>query len=245
MLGAEFRDESLASDVLARRVTDAKGPDVIALESMRQAREAKQGAVITGFRLVEELEAVRAGFPYARIIWIEASERTRFERGLKRGRLEDSRALAEFRAKAKTQEGFGLLDVADELVDGILVNEDDLAGYLRQIDQILAGPGPSQGLVAPRLPNSERSQLLRGLRILERVGRPMTCEEIAASAEAEGNRIRANNANKILKRCPALAHRFDSDLARVRYEITDAGRSYLRLVDQRSLAKKAIHLGLD
>jgi hypothetical protein len=67
--------------------------------------------------------------------------------------------------------------------------------------------------------------------MLEAAGCPLTCEEIEEASRGSGKAIRHNNANKVLKMVPELARRLDADDLRVRYEILNPGRAYIRMMN--------------
>ena len=66
----------------------------------------------------------------------------------------------------------------------------------------------------------------------------MDCGEIQRATGQTGAAIRFNNVNKILKRYPALATRLEARGERVRYRISDAGRTYLRMVEPQIATQK-------
>ena len=124
--------------------------------------------------------------------------------------------------------------MAEEFADMRVVNEASLEEYHQRIDTILSGRSgeSAQGVstkIHPRHPAME-NQLYRCLDVLENAGRPLTCDEIEALTRKSGKAIRHNNANKVLKRVPELARRLELEGTRVRYEILNPGRAYIRLV---------------
>jgi inosine/xanthosine triphosphate pyrophosphatase family protein/dephospho-CoA kinase len=221
----EFAKEYLArngADVVARRVLQLMegDPDV--------------PVVISGFRTLEELELVKREIPECEIVLVESSERTRFGRYVERARPGASSKIADFRSIDAAQWGLGLLAVAEDFADIRITNEGTLDEYFGQIGAVLSGltesvVGVSKSVVSGRL--SERSQLVRCLKALAIDGRSMDCHEISLATTLTGASIRFNNVNKILKRYPALAQRFDMKEERVRYKITESGRAYLRMIE--------------
>src|SRR5262249_5496421 len=77
----------------------------------------------------------------------------------------------------------------------------------------------------------DRNQLYRSLAILAQANRPLTTEEIAIQTQKAGLPIRHNNINKVLKGVPELARRLELPQNRLRYEVTNAGRAYVRLAE--------------
>jgi inosine/xanthosine triphosphate pyrophosphatase family protein/dephospho-CoA kinase len=209
------------------------GPDIIARKILQlYSLRFDKGAVITGFRTIEELELIKDKYPGAKVVFVNASERTRFGRHLARGRTRDCGDIAEFRELDEEQASFGLLRVAEYLADIRIVNEGTLESYHRQVDSLMTSSQLSGVLGVSRSNDSfqaaEKTQLLRCLRVLDDAGRPQSCDEIEEWTARSGPRIRHNNANKVLKRVPELARRLESKDTRVRYEIQNAGRAYLR-----------------
>ncbi len=228
----------------ATKTLQLLGPDVVARKILQlYGNRAERGRVITGFRTIEELEVTKNHFPNARIVLIEATDRTRFQRHLERGR-QTVRSLEDFRELDRQQWSFGLLRVAEDFADVRITNEGLKEEYYRQIDAVLSAAGVESALgistkIHPRHKTTE-NQLYRSLRALSNAARPLSCDEIQLLTSASGNAVRHNNANKVLKRVPELARRLELPGTRVRYEITSAGRAYIRYMDQRvSLASTA------
>ena len=214
--------ESLGLDVVARKILELYGDQLA------------KGFVITGFRTIEEVEVIRNHFPHVRVVLVEASERTRFQRLIERVRTPKVKTLEEFRKLDEQQWSFGLLRVAEEFADIRVVNEESLEEYYRKIKVIITGTTPqsAHGVstgVHPRH-DVDENQLYRCLVALESAGRPLTCDEIEAQTRRTGKSIRHNNANKVLKRVPELARRLEFEGTRVRYEILNPGRAYIRLM---------------
>jgi inosine/xanthosine triphosphate pyrophosphatase family protein/dephospho-CoA kinase len=218
---------------MARAILEEKGPDAVARRVLAsRGGQLKYGAVITGFRTLQEIEVFREQVPGCVVVSVSASERTRFQRHLARGRDQAIATIEAFRKLDRDQEIFGLLPVVSHIADVRIMNEGDLDEYWLQVDAVVAGSiTRTRGIAAkPHRLNTSTDQVLRCLQALEAVAHPMTTDEIEHWLATHGRAIRPNNANKMLKRVPALARRLELDGTRVRYDITDAGRSYLRQV---------------
>ena len=130
------------------------------------------------------------------------------------------------------QWSLGLLRVAEDFADIRITNEGTKDEFYMRIDALLRGreivgiAGISTR-VQPRHAIDE-NQLFRCLASLDDAGRPLSCDEIQENTGDSGSPVRHNNANKVLKRVPELARRLELEGTRVRYEITNAGRAYLR-----------------
>ena len=145
--------------------------------------------------------------------------------------------MQNFRALDKDQWRFGLLRVAEDFADIRVVNEGTLEEYWQQIDYLLTADEktPFHGVsrrVNPRHGLSD-NQLYRCLYVLQWAGRPLSCDEIQKETAKSGQAILHNNANKVLKRVPELAKRYESPEQRIRYDITNAGRAYIRYMRAR------------
>ena len=120
-----------------------------------------------------------------------------------------------------------------------IVNDGRLAQFHEQIDALLARRHDVAGVDIAMRPRHgpDHNQLFRCLAILEVEGRPLSCDEIQRLSANDGQVIRHNNANKVLKTVPALAKRIDpgatGDVSRVQYEVLEAGRTYLALMRAR------------
>jgi inosine/xanthosine triphosphate pyrophosphatase family protein/dephospho-CoA kinase len=222
----------------AKETLEELGPDAVARKILQlYGSRIDKGIVITGFRTIEELEVTKKQIPRAKIVLIEAAERTRFQRHLER-RRQTVRSLEQFRELDEQQWSFGLLRVAEDFADVRISNEGTKGEYHRQIDAVLSGAGvdsvPGISInVQPRHKISE-NQLYRTLQALTAAGRPLSCDEIQELTSKSGNPVRHNNANKVLKRVPELARRLELQGTRVRYAVTSAGRAYVRYMEQRS-----------
>ena len=221
---------------LAQAVLESRGYDAVARRIVQDIlSDWDKDVVVSGFRTFEELEVIKAKWPNAKVVLVEATERTRFERHVKRRRNSDAGDRRAFREVDKQQWVFGLLRVAEEFADVRIRNEGTLPEYRAQVDFVLAGtdaerpPGVSTQ-VNPRHRRG-KNQLYRCLVALRDAGRPLSCDEIQECTEAMKQPVLHNNANKVLKRVPELARRLELDGARVRYEIKNAGRAYINLMD--------------
>jgi inosine/xanthosine triphosphate pyrophosphatase family protein/dephospho-CoA kinase len=232
-------DDSQCSDFeFAQKTLQEMGADIVARKILQlYCDDVQNGLVITGFRTIEELETLKARVPHAQIVVINASERSRFQRYLARGRRIGCTTIREFRAHDQRQWTFGLLRVSEEFADIRIVNEGSLSDFYVQIDALAISDGASavagvSHIVRPRH-GLANNQLYRCLLALDEAGRSLSCDEIQSSTARSGDSIRHNNANKVLKRVPEFARRFDVDGERVRYEVTNAGRAYVRYMKVR------------
>lgn len=234
------KDEKQGEQEFAKQLLTEFGPDAVArkLLDLVDASSVEKLA-ISGFRTIEELECMRSHFPEARVVFVDASERTRYERRLKRGRADEVLSFEGFNSLDHGQWSFGLLRVAEELADIRIENEGTLEDYETRIAAIaredLASPNSGvETMLHPRH-GTESNQLFRCLEALDRAARPLDCGEIERLTSESGLRIRHNNANKVLKAAPELAVRLEMPGSRVRYSISDSGRAYLRLLRKMEL----------
>lgn len=225
-----------SEQVFAEHVLTKQGPDAVARKILSLLDSTVEKLAISGFRTIEELECLRASIPEAKIVFVEASDRTRYERRIKRARAGESMTFAEFNALDQAQWRFGLLRVAEEMADIKVVNERTIGEFLDNVDGIAAeaitAATPNVSVMLRPRHASATNQLFRSLEVLERAGRPLECGEIESMTGEAGTRIRHNNVNKVLKAVPELATRMEMEGNRLRYRITDSGRAYLRLLRQ-------------
>jgi len=222
----------------AQNVLLANGPDAVAIKIIQLcSREKERGLVISGFRTIEEVELMKQHYPDCKLIWVEATEKTRFARYLARARDTGVSSLQEFRELDAQQSSFGLLRVAEDFADIRLVNEDSLETYDKQIDAILSGRKLKgiAGIATDTRPRHSpaHNQLYECLAVLSEAGRPLTCDEIQERSKAHGHEIRHNNANKVLRSALGLVKRWEMAGSNVRYEILNSGRAYLRLMREK------------
>jgi hypothetical protein len=200
--------------------------------------ELKDRAILTGFRTIEEVQYIRSEFPACKVVYVDASERSRFERHLRRGRPEDIKTFNDFRDFDRQQWSFGLLPVAQDLADIKIENEGTMKDFQAQITALLEGeygttPGVSDLKRSARMLKNTR--VFRCLRALEGLTGPVSCPEIASLTDRDVpnsntelvERISPRHVNWVLKDVPDLARRVDAKGDRVRYQILPAGRSYL------------------
>jgi hypothetical protein len=124
------------------------------------------------------------------------------------------------------------LRVAEDFADVKIVNEGSKDEFYLRIDALLRGR--ELGSIAristkiqPRH-STDENQLFRCLASLDEAGRPLSCDEIQETTSLSGSPVRHNNAHTVLKRVPELARRLELEGTRARYEVTNAGRAYLR-----------------
>jgi dephospho-CoA kinase/inosine/xanthosine triphosphate pyrophosphatase family protein len=226
----------------ARDLLHAKGPDVIARQIVSMfGEDLSDRVVITGFRTIEELQYIRIHFPNCKVVYIDASERTRFERHIRRGRVEDIRTLRDFQEHDKQQWGFGLLPVALDMADIKVENEGTITDFYAQIDALIEkAPAKIPGVSEIKLNRKTliETRVFRCLQALERFSAPASCPEIAKITERDMHgvkpehveRISPRHVNWVLKDFPELARRINVKGDKIRYEILPAGRAYLSAV---------------
>ena len=219
----------------AHGLLEREGADVVAryISSKFINRSDNVGTVISGFRAIEEVEFFREEYPNILVISIETPERVRYDRYLRRGTRTKLHTFDAFLKHDERQHSLGLLRVAADLADIRLANVHSELVYFQQIGHVLgqfSGNVPGLTRVTARM-NPERSQLYRCLAVLRDAGRPLTTQEIQHHFP-DGPSVRYNNANKMLKRYPELAHRQESPDSNVKYQITPRGLAFLGAIDR-------------
>ena len=247
------KDAALTPPQFAEHLLKERGADIVAHTIIRMYRLQEPGDImITGFRTIQELEIIRQTRPDAKVVLIEAFDKTRYARHLHRGRGV-AMSYTEFLALDRAQWAFGLLRVAEDFADIKIINEGSIADYEKQVLAVMANPDePEAGGISIKVKprhNLPIHRLFRCLTILEAFDRPMTCDEIEEVTLRQetlkfqdfnppenelpryiGRRITQNNVNKVLKEAPELAQRIEAPSQRVQYAITDTGRAYIRLM---------------
>lgn len=223
----------------AQRVLEANGPDAVAHKIAQLcAREDGRGIVISGFRTLEEVQLIKRRYPNSKVVWIEASEKSRYARFIARSRDDGLPSLHAFRELDTMQSSFGLLRVAEAFADIRILNEDTLEKFGQQVEAVLniRRLRAIAGVVTNVKPlhAAEHSQLYHCLVVLNESKRPLTCDEIQERTKRHGHEIRYNNANKVLRKALGLVKRWEIPGAKIRYEIVNSGRAYLRLIEELS-----------
>ena len=95
-------------------IREVYGRDVVAVWAVEKIKKlAAEKVVITGLRTAEELARIKAAFPNALLISVNAPEHVRFQRMLSRGRRGDPRSYEDF-LKRDEKEREGLLAAGEE-----------------------------------------------------------------------------------------------------------------------------------
>ena len=236
----------------ARTLLSQMGPDVVAREiENRFGRSLDTGAVITGFRTLEEVWYIRERHPECRVILVECGDRIRFERHLARRRMEGLDTFVDFKTFDRNQWTFGLLGRVSDICDLKIINEGTMSEYERKVDSILEGgyvnievAGRTRDRVGGvhvvnRDSNALRTtRLFRCLRALVDLGQPASCREISGltrSSERQfqdryAETVSSRHVNWILKDVPELARRIRRHGQPIQYEVVPAGRTYVTMV---------------
>ena len=206
----------LASEVLRR-----KGPDIVARQIVGMlGDELQKKCVITGFRTIEEIEFIRDKVPGCQVVLIDASERTRFERHLRRARLGSLKTMDDFRRDESQQTLFGLLGVARDLADVCIENEGSIGDFYSQIETIVGRRTEGISGVSRKardIPTIMAGRLFRCLCVLEKAACPQSCPEIGNATDVDNSpassrreRISDRHVNWVLRDVPELARRIDA-----------------------------------
>lgn len=209
------------------------GPDYIARQvSDTIVVDDDESYIITGFRMIEEVQLFRERYPEVVVIALGAPRRTRYDRYLERGSRKP-RSFDEFRQADEQQWSMGLFRVADLLADFRIRNVYSIERFFEQIHTAVSQVWDETNVntrAQARRVELTSNQLYRCLLILRDAGRPLTTQELQARFAAAP--IRYNNANKILKRYPELVSRHDSGDENVRYQISIKGLAFVAAVQQ-------------
>lgn len=134
---ASEADRGLSALAFAQRLLRERGADVVARTLIeRHELGPSTSFVITGFRTVAELDALRGRCPQTRVVLVQASVRTRFERHRSRGRP-PLMSYEQFVEHDRAQRELGLLEVAGRLADIRIVNEGSRAQLRARVGEVL------------------------------------------------------------------------------------------------------------
>ena len=223
---AEAHGALIASSRDALSYLRDAGLDIVARDATSVIiREDTFLYIVTGLRAVEEVLFMCKAFRQATIILVEADQRTRFERHIKRARGADARSFQEFKAIDEEEARFGVLRVANEIADIIVRNDDDIPSFQRRIAEAI---GTSEVRIETR---GEETEMHRSIRALSKIGRAATCDEIARTTEQLGVRVRKYNTNRALKSIPEFATRVTKSGQLLKYRLTQQGAALLELME--------------
>ena len=194
-------------------------------------------SVVTGLRTPEELLLLKRRFPAARIVLIEADQRIRFERHIRRARDRTLATIKAFAQEDEKQKEFGTLRIASDIAEIIIVNDGTLDQYCKRIEEALDLTSVTPESL--RLQSSKSlSELHRSLKALLAIGIAATCEEISSLTARLGPAVRKYNTNRALKEVPEFAERIEQKGQHLRYQPTNRSLSLLRLLDLLTGAEK-------
>lgn len=186
--------------------------------------------MVTGLRTPEELLYLKRKFPSAQIVLVEADQRIRFERHIRRARDGEFTNVKSFANEDERQRQFGTLRIARDIAEITILNDGTRDQYCRRIEdtiELISNEKPRRDL------NSNRtlSELHRSLKALLSIGAAATCEEISLLTTTLGWPVRTYNTNRALKAVPEFAQRIELKGEHLRYQPTARTASLLALLD--------------
>jgi len=218
----------VASPKAAIEFLTNRGMDAVAREIASYIDNDTQPMnVVSGLRTIEDLIFFRRKFPRAYVVWVDADARLRFERHLARARDKEITTFQAFESHDEEQQSFGVMRVAPELADMVIINDSSMLQYQRKIDDVLLAIRNNRAGRASR-PAGERHRALRALATFDRTA---TCEEIAAASETEGVSVRKYNINRALNSLPEFAEPIVEKGSLLSYRMTPRGRLLLELLE--------------
>lgn len=224
----------ISSTESALTFLDGHGYDIVAKQIIDQlAGEEPPLVIISGLRTVEELERIYESFPHVRTIVIKADRRIRFERHLRRGRDTDIKSIKQFAQLDADQLSFGLLEIAEEVADYIIINDGDLPTYYSKVN------GDVKDALLARAKDrisafSDLSETHRSLIALAQIGGMASCEEISLRTEHLGAKVWRYNTNRALKSLTKFVDRHDDGDELLSYHINDRGKRLVNLLNLRA-----------
>ncbi|MGY4414900.1 hypothetical protein ACVWW4_006636 [Bradyrhizobium sp. LB7.1] len=136
--------------------------------------------VVTGLRTVEEVSLLVERFRRARIVFVDADVRTRFERHVRRARDKDVKAFVDFEKQDEQQARFGVLRVPTEIATDVVRNDGTLELYKERIDSLIATM-TDKDKPSPQ-PRGHKSELYRTLNALSSLLKNLEMENFHFSA---------------------------------------------------------------
>lgn len=188
-------------------------------------------AVVTGMRKFEELDFLHnIGIDY-QLIYINASDRARYERYVQRARESAVMPYRDFLALSPEEDAF--LRFAKRYADVVIENLFDLEHYLDQVRFVLEGTVPErpQGVRHRRI--LKKSILLRSMEVLASQPAPLTSSEVASHLSSCGFSATAESIARVLRAEPQLCFQTSSARAESTYTLSASGEAYVRLANAR------------
>lgn len=211
------------------------GQDKVArmIVEMVNGFEIMNGFVVAGFRHIEELDYIRRVYDETTVIYVDATERTRFERQLVRGRPDDSSNFKDFLAKDREQSVFTLPRFGRQLADFVLVNEASLIDYHQQID-FLIGRSVAMRPRGIRRPQKNRDRWNRRvwyqiLSTLQGFTDPISLSDLSQALAGVGRETNAERIRTLVRRLRPLVRSTDVE-GETLVRLTESARSLLSLI---------------
>ncbi len=226
-LAADFGRDVASPKKAIEFLTD-RGMDAVAREIASHIDNGGQTVnVVSGLRTIEDLLFFRRKFSCVYVVWVDADARLRFERHLTRGRDRELTTLEALKMQDEEQQSFGVMRVAPELADTVVINDGSMLQYQRKIDDVLVAIRNNPAGMAGRR-GGKRHRALRALATFDGAA---TCEEIAAAGEAAGDSMRKCDINRGLKSLPEFAEPIFGNGDRRSYRMTPRGRLLVELLE--------------
>ncbi|MDA9478255.1 xanthosine triphosphate pyrophosphatase [Bradyrhizobium sp. CCBAU 65884] len=228
---ASEADEQVETADDAYRFLFAHGLDCVAHTIAKYIERSPASLnVVTGLRTVEEVSLLVERFPSARIVFVDADVRTRFERHVRRARDKDVKTFVDFVKQDEQQARFGVLRVPTEIATDVVRNDGTLELYKERIDSLIVTMTGKHR--APTQSRNQKSELYRTLNALRALGSAATCAAISEKAAELGTPVRKYNTNRALKAVPEFAERVKRSEELLRYKLTARGEALLQLLEK-------------
>lgn len=216
----------------------AETPDVVARYLLSNVLpDVTRPLVVTGLRTLEELDLICGAYDNVKIVYINAPQRLRYERHVRRNSREVL-SYAQFCSLDDRQHEYGLLPVARLLADVVVTNEYDELELARQIDTVVGvRTGRVRGVARPPLPSVSRAaSLCEALAVMSehspaRSGASI-CE--AVNVSRSGPPMTLDWLTRSFARHPGLVSRVTGRNGAFYYTRTSAGGAFMRLAERRN-----------
>lgn len=129
----ELNNENVARIASGERERCGKG--VWAERTLLCIKARNENIVIDGIRNIEEVEIFKKNLPGFVLVAIHSTPKTRFQRIIKRGRIDDIKSEKEFHERDKRELNWGIGKVIAS-VDFVIVNEGGVEEFRKEVEKI-------------------------------------------------------------------------------------------------------------
>lgn len=196
--------------------------------------DTSAGLVISGLRHIEEFEALLSRFENATLVYIEARERTRFERFLARRRADMDNSFTSFLRRDEENKNFSLVRYGRQLATLVILNESGLDDYEDQLEFVASGRTVARprGLRRTDLRRVALQQKLWFccLEALHMAQRNMTSTELSSVVGRPGHNNASHVRRALRPMIPLMVEERRENTGLLHYGLTSTGASFVRVI---------------